>query len=126
MARRRPPSVSRPPTRAGVRSRPHRGPRPRLSEARSPIIAVPLVAQLVYALGQPRGMTPDHPSWVAHYHSQGMHHIRLLKVWFGPCAIRDLPGWAEGVAAWTRIPTMTTAQVGLGSVAANRQISGPC
>ena len=45
------------------------------SEVHASLVAVPPVALLAYVLGGQRGATPDHPEWVARYHSQGLHHI---------------------------------------------------
>jgi glucosamine--fructose-6-phosphate aminotransferase (isomerizing) len=44
-------------------------------EDHAPLTAVPPVAMLAFALARIRGYDPDHPDWVARYHSQGLRHI---------------------------------------------------
>jgi glucosamine--fructose-6-phosphate aminotransferase (isomerizing) len=45
------------------------------AEDHAPLIAVPPVALLAFALARVRGADPDRPGWVARYHSQGLTHI---------------------------------------------------
>jgi glucosamine--fructose-6-phosphate aminotransferase (isomerizing) len=44
-------------------------------EDHAPLTTVPPVALLAFALARRRGHDPDHPGWVARYHSQGLRHI---------------------------------------------------
>ena len=45
------------------------------AEDHAPLVAVPPVALLAFALARRRGHDPDHPGWVERYHSQGLRHI---------------------------------------------------
>lgn len=41
----------------------------------APLTAVPPVTLLAYVLAKLRGASPDRPSWIERYHSQGLRHI---------------------------------------------------
>ena len=45
------------------------------AEEHAPLVAVPPVALLGFALARMRGADPDHPGWIERYHSQGLTHI---------------------------------------------------
>jgi len=45
------------------------------AEDHAPLVAVPPVALLAFALARRRGHDPDRPGWVERYHSQGLRHI---------------------------------------------------
>jgi len=45
------------------------------AEEHAPLIAVPPVALLGFALARVRGANPDRPDWIERYHSQGLTHI---------------------------------------------------
>lgn len=45
------------------------------AEDHAPLVAVPPVALLAFALARRRGHDADHPGWVERYHSQGLRHI---------------------------------------------------
>jgi glutamine---fructose-6-phosphate transaminase (isomerizing) len=45
------------------------------SEDHAPLVAVPPVALVAFALAHRRGIDPDRPDWVGRYHSQGLRHI---------------------------------------------------
>lgn len=44
-------------------------------EDQAPLVAVPPVALLAFALARRRGVNPDRPDWIERYHSQGLTHI---------------------------------------------------
>ena len=47
----------------------------RSEEDHAPLTTVPPIALAAFALARGRGIDPDHPDWVARYHSQGLRHI---------------------------------------------------
>jgi len=44
-------------------------------EDHAPLVAVPPVALLAFALARRKGLNPDRPDWIERYHSQGLTHI---------------------------------------------------